>query len=245
MDAVLQIAARIFVCRRRSSTDDVSVTDNVSVDVCKQVFADSGHTISDDGSRSTDADSFDGSDTDTDDMDLVPNSEPSTAYNTDDEEDSDVETSRSRTSSAPRTAKASHWGQLPKAGRGTCLNPQAAPFVPLQHHTVATNPYATDQNQRLSSLLEVLSKLTPQDAAVLRVFVENKLAAQGDAELAAQAAAQHASHSVQFQPMSSQHGTCALPLGSSYCQQQVPTTCAGWDANPTWNCSTAQEWNMS
>jgi len=216
MDLVLQIAARIFVCRRRLSTDDVNP--NASVDFCKQTekqgFSDFGQAASDDASRSTesDVDSFDGSDSDTDDMDLVPNSEPSTAYNTDDEDDF--------------SSKA----QLPRPRHGTCLNPQAAPFVPLKHHTVASKPSAEDPNPRLSSLLEVLAKLTPQDAAVLRVFVENKLATEGASELAAQGA-----------------NPAPVPqhTGSFYCQSQMPMTYAGWDANPMWNHDTTQEWSMS
>lgn len=190
MDLVLQIAARILVCRRRLSTDDVNP--NASVDFCKQTekrgFSDFGQAASDDASRSTesDVDSFDGSDSDTDDMDLVPNSEPSTAYNTDDEDDSDEQTSFKRNSSK---------AQLPMARHGTCLNPLAAPFVPLQHHMVASKPSAEDPNPRLSSLLEVLAKLTPQDAAVLRVFVENKLASESAAQGANPAtASQHTAH---------------------------------------------------
>lgn len=160
----------------------------------------------DDSSRSTDnssgaehdTDSFDGSGTESDSTDLIPNSEPSNI-----DSDSEVDFSEDETSS--RRAKSR-----------SQLNPHAAAFVPgavVQSEQVVDGcapqmPYAQVESTRspitmsndgsmsmgaedadsepaevvdsntLGMLLQALSNITPEEAGKLRAFLDDHLAAQ-------------------------------------------------------------------
>lgn len=164
---------------------------------------------SDDACRSTDtsgpehvADSFDGSETDN--SEIMPNSEPTTGGETD---VSDVEVSATDGPTAARLGNIAGRG-----GLATRLNPQAACFVPSQPPTQeASRPLLRDsirsviraledwerskaaeelysrqenhnsptkplQSHTLSVLQQALANLSLQDAALVRAFVDSKLA---------------------------------------------------------------------
>jgi hypothetical protein len=177
----------VLLCKRRAPTTDI--LDNTSddpADVFKPVYSKLSarhYTLVDDASRSTDSsgpehdtDSFDGSDTESDSEDLMPNSEPSTV-----DPDSEVDLSDAEAWSTSYREETQS-GEIEQCAISTSLNPHAAPFVPGIEFQVAEElrsaPAEVIDGQTLGTLLQALSKLTPAEAAQMRAFLDNHLSSQ-------------------------------------------------------------------
>lgn len=198
--ALLQGVLNISLCKRRASSKDLPSDDPFEVSKPIRYATRSYAALAaDDSSRSTDnssgaehdTDSFDGSDTESDSTDLMPNSEPSNI-----DSDSEVDFSEDETSSR-------------RAQSRSQLNPHAAAFVPasivpgavaqsqqvesarspmIMSDEASTSMGAEDADDRqpaevvdsntLGMLLQALSHVTPEEAGKLRAFLDDHLAAQ-------------------------------------------------------------------
>jgi len=177
----------VLLCKRRAPTTDIldNTSDNPA-DVFKPVYSKLStrhYSIVDDSSRSTDSsgpehdtDSFDGSDTESDNESLMPNSEPSAV-----DPDSEVDLSDAETWSRSYRQE-SQGGEVEECFTNTSLSPDAAPFVPGIEFQVAEELQSASteviDRQTLGTLLQALSKLTPAEAAEMRIFLDDHLASQ-------------------------------------------------------------------
>jgi len=234
MITMLQKVHKISCKRRASRTHaPASQLGDVSSRLCTKTLT-TLPGFYDDACKSTDTsgpeqvpDSFDGSDSD--DSDIMPNSEATAG------ESSDLENCIMDSSSA---ATSEHSALRHEQG-SRCLNPQAAVSVPASqnstHHlrdsirsvinalnewegsTAAEDcqPNGEVQSHTLAVLEQALSKLTPEDAAMVRTFVDAKLTQGGS-----HSHFQNAESSLKFPAQLPQSASSdSVPPESSNCEQ--------------------------
>lgn len=187
MSEMLQCIS-MFLCRRRASVIDVQPAPPVNAYKQFCLAADDSEGGTDLPGPDCDADSFDGSDMESDCSDLMLNSEPS-SVDTDSEIDfSDEETSITHNrlkargcqarKNCPSTQRDSHVVRSID-GADSWHEQSVDPRSALEG--LGSNSIGTVDSQAFGTLLHSLSLLTPEDAGRLRSWMDEHLASKQEA----------------------------------------------------------------
>lgn len=173
------------LCRRRASLCDIQSDPPANDSKPFYAAADDPAGSTDVSGPEYDDDSFDGSDTESDSTDIMPNSEPSNA-DTDSEVDfSDEETSRTYNRLKTRSCRHQQNCRITRLDRhavrsihGAAARPEQAVHSDSSCEKLGSNSTRPLDSHAFGTLLHSLSMLTPEDAGELRSWLDDHLASQ-------------------------------------------------------------------